>query len=193
MLTWPAIEQLLSQTMGTNMGDIKALEREGSAFIVRLQKGSPNLPLDELVLNQPFIGMQTQATRATGGSRVTFPGLDYNTMLQLASAYFDTFNMIYPFMDRQTFLQETMTRVWNEGFNGDTESVIALLVFALGELAIEGQQGNPISTINKRPVVTGAPLDRPPGLGLFNEARKRMGFVLTDCELENVQVFSLAA
>jgi hypothetical protein len=30
-------------------------------------------------------------------------------------------------------------------------------------------------------------------LALFNEARKRIGFVLTGCDLENVQIFSLAA
>lgn len=115
-------------------------------------------------------------------------------MHQLATAYFDTFNFIYPFMDRQNFISDTLTKVHTEGFNGDADSVIALLVFALGELAIEGLRGNPIEVYKGRASgVRGGTAAKPPGLALFNEARKRIGFVLTDCDLENVQIYSLAA
>src|SRR5258706_3097168 len=115
-------------------------------------------------------------------------------MQRLADAYFDSFNLLYPFMDRQNFLSDTLSKVHTEGFNGDTDSVIALLVFALGELALEGSYGPPINYHNGRPSgIHGGTLDRPPGLALFNEARKRLGFVLTECDLENVQIFSLAA
>jgi hypothetical protein len=159
-----------------------------------MQKGTPNLPLDEMLSDKPFIGMQTQATRAAGGIRTTFPALTKETMQNLAKAYFDTFNFIYPFMDRQNFLSDTLTKVHTEGFDGDADSVIALLVFALGELAIEGFRGNPIERHgNRSSGVRGGTSTRPPGLGLFNEARKRIGFVLTACDLENVQIFSLAA
>jgi hypothetical protein len=194
MLTWPAISQLLLQTVPSNVGDLNSLRDEGSAFIVRMQKGTPNLPLDEALPDRPFIGMQTQATRATGGVRTTFPVLTRDTMLQLATAYFDSFNVIYPFMDRQNFISDTLTRVQTEGFDGDTDSVVALLVFALGELALEGSDGTPIERYGSRSSgVKGGTDKRPPGLALFNEARKRIGFVLTECDLENVQVFSLAA
>jgi hypothetical protein len=115
-------------------------------------------------------------------------------MHQLATAYFDTFNFLYPFMDRQNFISDTLPKVHSEGFDGDTESVIALLVFALGELAIEGSLGNPVEVYNGRASgVRGGTLARPPGLALFNEARRRIGVVLTDCDLENVQIYSLAA
>lgn len=195
MLIWPAIEQVLIQAMPSNIVDIRSLEQEGSAFIVRLQRGTPNLPLDEHVSDTPFVGMQSQANRtAGGGPRVTFPGLDLASMDRLANAYFDTFNFLYPFMDRQLFLSETLNRVYTEGFNGDTDSVIALLVFALGELAIAGAGGKSIETSDKRlSGLRGGTLERPPGLALFNEARKRLGFVMTECDLENVQIFSLAA
>lgn len=144
VLTWPAIKQLLLQSLPSNLGDLKSFEQEGSAFIVRIQRGTPNLPLDKSLEERPFVGMQTQATRAAGGARITFPALTRDMMDRLATAYFDTFNFIYPFMDRQNFTSDTLTRVRIEGFNGDTDSVIALLVFALGELAIEGSRGNPI-------------------------------------------------
>lgn len=97
-------------------------------------------------------------------------------------------------MDRQNFISDTLTRVKAEGFDGDTDSVIALLVFALGELAIEGSTGSPIEFHDGRPSgIRGGTASRPPGLALFNEARKRLGFVFTQCNLENVQILSLAA
>lgn len=194
MLTWPAIQQLLLQVMPSNFADLKSLEQEGSAFIIRMQKGTPNLPLDAALQDRPFVGMQTQATRASGGARVTFPSLTREMMHHLATAYFDTFNLLYPFMDRQNFISDTLSRVQTEGFNGDTDSVIALLVFALGELAIEGSRGTPIEGHEGRSSgVRGGSESKPPGLAYFNEARKRIGFVLTECDLENVQIFSLAA
>jgi hypothetical protein len=174
--------------------DLKILEQDGSAFILRMQKGLPPLPLDEGLNQIPFQGMQTQATRASGGARVTFPALNRELMHRLATAYFDTFNFLYPFMDRQNFLSDTLTKVYSEGFDGDVESVMALLIFALGEVAIEGSRGNSIEQHNGRPSgVRGGNRHRPPGLGLFNEARKRIGFCLVECELENAQVYSLAA
>jgi hypothetical protein len=159
-----------------------------------MQKGTPNLPLDELLVERPFVGMQMQATRATGAARVTFPDLTWETMHRLATSYFDTFNFMYPFMDRQNFISDTLVKVHTEGFNGDTDSVIALLIFALGELALLGSGGDPIEAYKGQPSgLRGGTLERPPGLALFNEARKRIGFVLTECDLENVQIFSLAA
>lgn len=185
---------MLLQSLPSNVVDWKTLEQDGSAFIVRMQKNSLPLPLDEGLNQMPFLGMQTQATRASGGARVTFPALSRDMMHRLATAYFDTFNFLYPFMDRQNFLSDTLTKVYSEGFDGDVESVMALLIFALGEVAIEGSRGNSIEEHNGRPSgVRGGSQQRPPGLALFNEARKRIGFCLVDCELENAQVYSLAA
>jgi hypothetical protein len=166
----------------------------GSAFLVQLQRRSQIISLDENLIYQPFVGMQMQATRESGGLRVTFRDLDYNTMHDLASSYFDTFNLIFPFMDRQNFISDTLTKVHSEGFNGDADSVIALLIFALGELALQGISGNPIDTFNGRASgVRGGTLEKPPGLGFFNEARARLGYVVADMELENVQIFLLLA
>lgn len=194
MLTWPAIKQLLLQSHLSNLGDLQSLQADASAFIIRMQKGIPNLTLDEVLPDQPFIGMQPQEARETGGARVTFPDLNYEIMYGLATAYFDTFNFLYPFMDRQNFTSETLSIVHTSGFSGDIASVIALLIFALGELAIDGSHGNPIDVYKGRPSgLRGGTLKIPPGLALFNEARKRIGFVLTGCDLENVQIFSLVA
>lgn len=195
MLTWPAIKELLLQSQPSHIGDLKNLEKDGAAFLVEVQQGSASLSLEETLQVKPFVGMQSQATRNAGASSVTFPDLTREVMHRLATAYFDSFNLIYPFMDRQTFMSETLTRVHAEGFDGDADSVVALLIFALGELAIEGSRGTPIEFHDGRPsgVRGGTSLDKPPGIGLFNEARKRMGFVMTQCDLENVQLLALAA
>ena len=59
---------------------------------------------------------------------------------------------------------------------------------------MEGSCGKPINAYRDRPSgLRGGSLERPPGLVFFNEARNRIGFVLTECDLENVQIFSLAA
>ncbi|KIM92729.1 hypothetical protein OIDMADRAFT_173807 [Oidiodendron maius Zn] len=194
MLIWPAIQQLLLQALPSNIEDWKTLEQEGPAFIFQIQKGIPKLALDDNLQDRPFAAIQSQASRTAGEARSIFPRLTRDIMHQLATAYFDTFNLMYPFMDRQDFISNTLKKVHAEGFGGDQASVIALIVFALGELAKEGSRGDPIDVYKGRPSgVRGGTAPKPPGLALFNEARKRIGFVLTDSDLENVQIYSLAA
>ncbi len=150
---------------------------------------------EESLQESPFLGMQSRESRVSGGARLTFPQLSREMMHTLANTYFDTFNLLYPFMDRQNFMSDTLTRVQSEGFDGDSESVIALLVFALGEVAIDGSRGKPIEQDKngRYSGVRGGSILKPPGLAFFNEARKRIGFVLTGCELETVQIYSLMA
>ncbi|KAF7906480.1 hypothetical protein EAF00_000759 [Botryotinia globosa] len=194
ILLWPAIQQLLLQVAPSNNGNGKFLER-GSVFMLRIQASRPPLSLDIDLQEKPFVGMQSLASRVVGGSRTTFPGLSQEAMLQLAVSYFDTFNFLYPFMDRQTFLSDTLVKVVSEGFDGDMESVIALLIFALGEVALEGSCGSPVDIYQARPsgIRGGSGPSKPPGLSFFNEAMKRIGCVLTECSLENVQMFCLTA
>jgi hypothetical protein len=92
-------------------------------------------------------------------------------------------------MGRQTFFLNTLTKVQSEGFNGDADSVISLLVFALGDLAIESAAD--LSSEGYRGCLSGVKdgATKPPGLACFNEARKRMGFVISQCDLETVQIF----
>ncbi|APA06756.1 hypothetical protein sscle_02g015260 [Sclerotinia sclerotiorum 1980 UF-70] len=194
ILTWPAVQQLLLQAVPSNIGDLKDLER-GSVFIVRMQAARTPLSLNVDLQEKPFVGMQSLASRAVGGSRITFPTISRETIHQLTTSYFDTFNFLYPFMDRQNFVSDTLTKVTSEGFDGDVESVLALLIFALGDVALENYRGNPVDIYRGRPsgIRGGSGSSRPPGLAFFNEAMKRIGCVLTDCSLENVQIFCLTA
>ena len=73
-------------------------------------------------------------------------------------------------------------------------TVLALLVFALGQLATEGIFGPPITNVSGAPsgIRGGAPLD-PAGLELFNEARARIGSIAFHSDLVNVQILLLQA
>lgn len=194
MLIWPAIQQVLAHLQSSSIHDLRRLEMEGSAFILSLYESTPQLPHDEVLLERPFMGMQMQSTRTANGARVTFPELTKEVMAKLATSYFDTFNLIYPFMDRESFMSETLIKVHTEGFDADADSVLALLVLALGELAIAGSSGRPVDSYMGRPSgIRGGNIERPPGLALFNEARKRIGFVYINCDLAGVQITSLIA
>jgi len=124
-----------------------------------------------------------------------FPDLTQGMMKQYADLYFNTFNMVYPILDYGDFMQHIMPKILQEGFgDGCVESVTALSVFALGKLSLEGAFGEPISTVNGLPSgIRGGSSTRPPGLDIFNEARRRLGFVHCTCSLETAQVFLLLA
>ena len=131
--------------------------------------------------------------QAPGALQVSASSSNWEAMQRLSKAYFDMFNFLYPIMDREAFNADILQAVVNEGFDEGTASTLAFLVFALGEVAIAGTQGHPIADNKGRPSgFRGGSLERPPGLAFFNEARKRMAFSLTECSLENVQMFALA-
>lgn len=131
------------------------------------------------------------------------PLLSWDTLYRLSTAYFDSFNYIAPIVDRQTFLGVTLPaalEVGQEATNptdkssasndGNSNMTLVLLVAALGDVAIAGVQGAPV--LGATGGVKGGTVRHPPGLALFNEARRRMGFMLGDCSLESMQIHALA-
>ncbi len=73
-------------------------------------------------------------------------------------------------------------------------AVLALLVFALGKVAIDGVFQRPISTTQGQPSgFRGGSVSEPPGLAMFNEALRWHGFVASLTSLENVQMLLLEA
>jgi hypothetical protein len=120
--------------------------------------------------------------------------LSYEDIERLSNIYFNTFNYLYPFMDRQCFFTNTLPNALAGSKQAEEKTVITLLVLALGQLAQEGSFGAPISRMGNRPSgVRGGTAKLPPGFLLFDKARQRLGFAATQYELENVQIFSLAA
>jgi len=123
-------------------------------------------------------------------------------MKQYADQYFNTYNMLYPILDYTDFVQQVLPKVAEEGFGeGCFKSLTALLVFALGKVAIEGTFGKAILHKNDVSVgvrgflsgMRGGTADEPPALDIFNEAQRRLGFVISHICLENVQILLLEA
>ncbi|KAG7292063.1 hypothetical protein NEMBOFW57_002094 [Staphylotrichum longicolle] len=194
MLKWPAIQQLFAsvQSKLPNI-DLSAPEREGPASMVALRRARiQNLPTD-IPTPMPRDSGMGIVDPVTGHEAITISELNWETMQRLSKAYFDTINLLCPILNRQSFMSDTLPNLFNNGFSRDMQSTIAFLVFALGEVALEGIDGLRLHVYNGRASgVKGGSKDRPPGLELFNEARRRMGFNLTECSLENVQIFALA-
>jgi hypothetical protein len=194
MLKWPAIRQLFAsvQPKLPNI-DLSSLEREGPASIVALRRSTTQGLLTDTSVpagRGSGIGLHNPMN-AQAPLNLSNP--NWEAMQKLSKAYFDTFNLLCPILNRQSFMSDTLPALFNNGFNQDITATVALLVFALGEVAIAGVEGLPVHAYNGRSSgIRGGSKDRPPGLELFNEARRRMGFHLTECSLENVQIFELA-
>ncbi|KAK4142590.1 uncharacterized protein C8A04DRAFT_13061 [Dichotomopilus funicola] len=196
MLKWPAIQQLFAsiQPKIPNI-DLSMLEREGPASMVALRRAAiQSLPTE----SEPPVGRNSSISlHGPIASQIplTAAHLNWDTMQRLGNAYFDSINLLCPILSRQSFMGDTLPALFNHGLNNNNmTSTIAFLVFALGEVAIAGTEGPPIHIYNGRASgIKGGTSDRPPGLDLFNEARRRMGFNLTECTVENVQIFELAS
>ncbi|KAI2616983.1 hypothetical protein GGS26DRAFT_603302 [Hypomontagnella submonticulosa] len=197
MLSWPFIQQILENKVPGL--DLASLEKDGAAVLLGLQSRTTSLPTN--IYESTHIGAEgtslpLQVAPASRADELQAEGLsmDWETIQRLTKSYFDTFNLIYPIMDRQLFQSEVLPAITSHGLDESSSSTLACLIFALGEVAISAVQGQPIGTYKGRPSgIRGGSIERPPGLLFFNEARKRMGFNLTECSLDNVQMFALAA
>lgn len=195
MMGWPVFQHLLESIRDKVPGlDPSKVEEEMPATVLGVHEryGMPPLSSDGSQGQMKTMGMGL-AMQNPGGIPFNIPSLNRETMQRLSKAYFDTFNFIFPLLDRHTFLSETLPTVLRDGFNDSITSTLALLVFALGEQAIAGSQGIPIRTYNGQPSgIKGGTAREPPALVLFNEARRRMGFSTTELSLENIQIHALA-
>ena len=109
----------------------------------------------------------------------------------LSLAYFATFNLSYPILDRDFFLRHTLPSAIMEGFGNGIESCVVLATMALGcwgksalqEAGLDQQSGIQFPDPS---------LDRwssqdTPGLVLFIESKRRMTALLGDKSLQSCQ------
>lgn len=195
VLLWPAIMAFMQDSGGIDMHEVsKMLEQEGTAWFLRLerQKYAQPLPSDTTLFAQPV----EPRGSLDGQPSVVFANLNEDRMLRLATSYFDSYHILYPLLDKENFHSTVLPQVINGGFGyGDHASIIALLVFSLGQIAQDGIWAPPIGDTRggQESGIRGGDAKRPPGLDIFNEARKRTGFVLTHTSLENIQILQLTA
>lgn len=194
MMGWPSMQHLLEPIKDRVPGlNPATIEQDGPKVVLGVHEHFRRMPLSADGSEGQMKTIGPLSMQAPGGIPVTLATLNWETMQRLSKAYFDSLNFLFPLVDRQVFNTEIIPSLVQGGCDESMPATIALLVFALGELVISGSQGIPIRVYNGRPSgLKGGTAREPPGLALFNEARKRMGFNLTQCSIENVQIFTLA-
>lgn len=194
IILWPAVYIHLVNSGIQAASDLQHILQEGTPWFIKqeMAKHPDTLPYD---VGLPCFSFHANSRERGYSSKVAFPTLTIQQIQEYTEAYFNSFNMLFPILNRESFMNEVVAPVMRDGYgDGDTASVLALLVFALGQVAVEGVFERPISVLNGVPSgLRGGTSEKPPGLEIFNEARRRLGFVVSSCSLENVQILLLQA
>jgi len=195
VILWPFIYASLTKDSVEVTSDVQSILQGGTPWFIRQEMANDKALLD----SQPGMSAFRMDGRASvcrqPNARVMFSGLDANRIHELCQAYFNSFNVLVPLLDKDVFMAETVHPVFQDGFaEGDPKTVLCLFVVALGEVALQGTFGPPIGMVNSKPSgLRGGSAAKPPGLEIFNEARKRVGFMATETTLINVQIMLLQA
>lgn len=189
IILWPAISELLVESGACSASDLSSLRTEGTFWFIQKEMADK---ASELSATSNFL---TGTTSPRDRGRIYLPQISFEQASEYSDAYFNTFNIMFPILNRREFRNEVLQHVIRDGYgDGDGKSVIALLVFALGQVAIEGSSGAVLEGSKDRTSgIRGGTALRPPGLDLFNEARRRMGLLLVGNTLEKVQTLLLQA
>ncbi|RTE77553.1 hypothetical protein BHE90_007961 [Fusarium euwallaceae] len=172
VLFWPAIQSALPES-------VKLLcQVNGSDYSTRLEASRPNLQLpSSLDLQSDWLS-----------------GLSVATLKELSDVYFSTFNLANPILDQKTYFQRTLGVAIDGNFGICIESCIVLVVMALGVIGqkalVEG--GFASATTPGTSGLAGVQDGDMPGLAFFNEARKRLGFLICDQGLQACQFYLLS-
>jgi hypothetical protein len=191
IILWPSIYIHLINSGISAASDLQHVLQEGTPWFIRQEMRSDKHALSTEPGLQSYY-VQGYSPGQSRPPRVGFHALTSTRIHEYCDAYFNTYNILAPVLNRDTFMSDALSHVLQHGFAEDAGSVLALLVLALGQVALEGVFEQPVSTINGIPSgFRGGTLERPPGLEIFNEARRRVGFVATLMSLENVQIMLL--
>lgn len=194
IILWPSIYLYLINSGISAASDLQFVLQEGTPWFIRQE-----MSIQKTVL-APGVGLASfplsgHSPGQNQSERIAFTTLSVQRMQEYCEGYFGTFNVLAPILNREIFMAQTMPAILQGGFgDGDENSVLALLVLALGQLSVEGVFERSIAVVNGTPSgFRGGTLERPPGIEIFNEARRRLGFVATQNTLENVQIMLLQA
>lgn len=182
VILWPGARMALPERL------LVAHERLGKNYVVDIEMSRSALRMDI----HPF---PLQA----GGHWLKM--LPLPVIQDLSNAFFATFNPFTPIMDKQFFFSFILGTAIENEFAYTIESCIALNVLALGCLAVQAhEEGNfplpgtaSLSHQFDPPEWMGVIEEEPPGLRFFNEARKRIGFLMCGNDLRSCQYYLLSA
>ena len=187
---WPAMGDVLKSCASNVVDPLRSLQFSEISWLMRLQKPAwEEKGFEEGLAEYPTFRSEEEPFLKPFDHWV---GMTYDEIQQVSNTYFNTFNYLYPFMNRSWFFTHTLPKALEGSHLAEDETTIALLVLALGQLAHDGAWGPPISaTSMKSSGVRGGTAELPPGFSLFGKARQRVAFHATEYTLESVQIFSL--
>lgn len=187
VLVWPRVQDHLINSNTYTAPALQDILEKGTPWIVNLELEKHSTPLPCAFDDVGPPGIQP-------GTAYACPPITMQDAQRYTDAYFRSFNAYRPILDYESFSRNIIGKVLREGFiDGDPQSVLAFLVFALGQIAIDGFR-QPVSPLHGESSGSqGLPLAEPPGFRMFNEARRRLGLVLNTGTLENVQILLLQA
>ncbi|OAL42858.1 hypothetical protein IQ07DRAFT_525438 [Pyrenochaeta sp. DS3sAY3a] len=177
MLFWPAVQALLPPNA---LSVIKTLE--------------PDLPLQLETRRSPLV--PTLSQQRSECDKDWLSQLTVATVKRLCDAFLSTMNLSYPVIEREFFFQHTLSVAISEGFEYNIESCLVLVVMALGCAASKSLRKRDEMVADGAVDASARSIqgidDDPPGLGFFNEARRRIGFVTCDGNVQSCQYYLLA-
>jgi len=187
VIVWPEVHDHLINSNPHAAPALQGILQKVTAWFVNLEleKHSSPLPCAPGTLEIPSV---------QSGTPSALPSITMEDAQRYTEAYFDSFNAYRPILDHDAFSRDILGKILRDGFvDGDSRSVLALLVFALGQVAIEDSK-RPVSIQpGKSSGLRGGTVIEPPGTRMFDEARRRLELVRNTGTLENVQILLLQA
>jgi hypothetical protein len=187
VIVWPQVQEHLITSNPDAAPALQEILRKGTPYLVNVEMEKHSSPLH---CASGTFGLPC----VQSGTGSAFPSITAQDAQEYTDAYFHSFNAYRPILDYESFSRDVVGKVLRNDFaDGDPQTVLAFLVFALGQMAIEGSR-RPSSTQHGKPSgLRGGTLAERPGTRMFNEARRRLGFVLSAGSLETVQIQLLQA
>lgn len=180
VIVWPGARQILPKQL------LAAYEMLGKNYVIELESARPPLPM----FTSPY---PLQA----GDHWLEI--LPLAMIRGLADAFFSVFNPSTPIMDKGFFFSFTLGTAIESGFGYNLESCLVLNVLALGCPAVLAyQEGNyPLPGTQAHrfepPEWMNVVYEEQPGLRFFNEARRRIGFLMCDNDIQSCQFYLLSS
>ena len=138
VILWPSIYIHLINSGIQATSDLQYVLQEGTPWFIRQEIAKHPNPLPYNVA-LPQYALNAGLREQGFSSKVAFPSLTIQLIQEQCEAYFNTFNVLFPLLNRDSFLNATVAPLLRDGYaDGDPNAVLALLVFALGQVAIEG-------------------------------------------------------
>lgn len=180
VVIWPGVSQFLPERFFMSYNQL------GRSYVLDLEMNRPSLP--------PWV----HAFPSHDGES-WLEGLPVALAKGLCEAFFALFHPFTPFMDKHFFFSITLGAAMKDGFGFTIETCLVLNVMALGCLAVRayaeadfplpGAAGDHFEVPSWMDVTE----EEPSGLSFFNEARKRIGFLIERNDLPSCQYYLLSA